>query len=376
MTKSFIQFERSKAEEREDFCPPDLHALWLEAHQILPEVEKSMRVCAGPSTFLAPASEHHLGARGKRWRPLLCVTVSRALSLDRLSAIYLAASLELIHNASLVHDDLVDRDTQRRGRESVWSAFGEATALNLGDLYLTGAFLALARLPSPGAMLQELLALYSESVRRIINGHARELHQTRSIGVSLDDYIAMARAKSGVLLALPVTAPLTLAQADAEEVMAAGNAMELVGVAYQMLDDIHDVMGLKAGREAGGDVRERRMSLPAIVFSALASDHERLRFDRFLRWTSDATASVASEDASVWLQRFRQNDVLERCQSHYESIQQSIHDELSKLSLPLRTLLEQSRDQLLPREFPEEPLRVSQPDPAAVREPEPGIHST
>ncbi len=341
---------------------------WAHANADLPEVELTMRACAGATDALLTASDYHLQARGKRWRPLLCLALGDALSVERASIIHVAAAIELLHNASLVHDDLVDRDTRRRSQATVWSAFGDDTALNLGDLYLTGAFHALACMPDRRPETHTVMQLFTHSVRRVINGHARELSMAGTVDVSLTDYTGMARAKSGVLLALPVLAPLALASANSATMQTARDAMEQIGVAYQMMDDLHDVLGLKAGRAPGGDMREGRITLPALVFLSLATEPERARFVRFLRCRPEGSSGEAAQDFSAWAERFQQADVRHGCIIHIRTLLDDIDGHLHRLPDPLRSLLEQGRDQLLPPGLLEEPFSARQPDPVSARE--------
>jgi geranylgeranyl pyrophosphate synthase len=340
--------------------------------ELLEQTRHVMQQCAGPTNALTTPSDHHFAASGKGQRALLCLTVSNHLGLAPDTATHLAAAIELLHNASLVHDDLVDRDTTRRGQHTVWKQFGDATALNLGDLYIVGAFRALAEMPAPQPLTRDVLTLFTTSVQRVINGHAVEMQQTQQITSTLADYEAMAKAKSGVLFALPVLASLILAEAPTAWREAAQAALEDMGLAYQMQDDLFDLLGCKQGRSAGGDLRGGRITLPVVLFLAQASAADRDRLTAFLARDpstgSTTNSSSASLELDAWLARLRQPDVLQPCQTEFQRVYTTINQHLSRLPTPLRAILEQGRDHLLPRGFIEEILPATPTVPSEVRD--------
>ena len=183
------------------------------------------------------AAAYHLSAGGSRVRARLALEASRALALADDQAIAIAAACELLHNASLVHDDLQDKDPVRRGRDAVWRRHGEAAAVCVGDLLLSAAYAALARTgPSAGA----LIARMHHRVATVIRGQCEDIAmQGRSLGC-LDTYEDIARAKSGPLLILPIELALALAGRE-EAIATAVEAGSLFAVAYQVSDDLEDV---------------------------------------------------------------------------------------------------------------------------------------
>lgn len=183
----------------------------------------------------AAAGRAHLAAGGQRRRAMMALSTADALGLSAPEQISLAAACELVHNAALVHDDLQDRDTRRRGRPSVWHAEGAETALILGDFLLSAAHMAMAETGASRAS-GRLHAAVAETIAGQVADRAASLSPL----CDLDHYEQIAGRKSGPLIALAVTAPLACAGRD-EALGAAEAAANRFAIAYQMRDDIADV---------------------------------------------------------------------------------------------------------------------------------------
>jgi geranylgeranyl pyrophosphate synthase len=284
-----------------------------------------------------------LCGEGKRWRPLFLLAVASQLGCDRAAAQRAAAAVELLHNASLVHDDLADHDVMRRGRETVWKKFGVETALNLGDLLITASYSVLADVESTDAKTVRLISLFASSTREVIAGHAFEMDATSAFSLAISDYLRIAQSKSGVLMALPVVAALTLAGVDVAVTDRTEQAMKWLGTAYQMQDDLLDLYGLKPGRSAGSDLREGRMSLPTIQFLSVASANEREAFQRF----SSSEPTHRQSEVQHWVRRLRQSDVLDRCGDALRNAINQMNRQMQTLPEPLRQLVQAGRSMIL-----------------------------
>ncbi|MBC7455525.1 MAG: polyprenyl synthetase family protein [Massilia sp.] len=240
------------------------------------------------------ATAYHLRSGGQRVRARLAIHAGLSLQLAQGDIVALASCAELLHNASLIHDDLQDRDMLRHGVASVWSAFGDNTAICAGDLMLAAAYGALGEF-SQAARLPALLKLTLERTARAIGGQCVDL-----AGPARNDmasYEAMAMAKSGALLSLPTELAL-LAAGRLDALAGAKRAAESFAVGYQIVDDIDDididseplkrarsfniVLLLQAGGHAGGQAGARAAAV------RLAQQH----FERA------ATAAGALPDAS------------------------------------------------------------------------------
>lgn len=248
---------------------------WQSAKAQLADVEEILKDYCRLTGILGEAANYHISTGGKRFRPLFSLAIMAAMNADRRSAQQLASAVELLHNASLVHDDLQDRDVLRRGRQTVWRRYGTEMAVNLGDLFISSTYSALARIGGNRNRLAQVVALFAESTRQIIAGQSEEIRLTRQIATQPHSYLRIAQAKSGVLMSLPVVSAMTLIGSDSETITNARQAMESLGVAYQIQDDLSDLFGSKDGRAAGVDLREGRMSLPIINFMTVSNKADR-----------------------------------------------------------------------------------------------------
>lgn len=180
---------------------------------------------------VAAGVQYHLATGGGRVRAQLGLQAANILNLNAQAAMACACGPELLHNASLAHDDVQDRDEVRRGHPAVWARFGSAAAISIGDLMISAAYAALGAHPDPA----RAIALAHDVLSRTAHGQARDLLRE---GASLDAYRAMVADKTGALLALPVRLALAARHLDADALaVACGDALAF---AYQALDDIAD----------------------------------------------------------------------------------------------------------------------------------------
>jgi geranylgeranyl pyrophosphate synthase len=235
----------------------------------LAEVERRLGAQAqSREPRLATWSKESLLAGGKRVRPLLLLTVFEACGGDRLGplareqAIDSAVALELVHTASLVHDDIMDEAAERRGRPSIYAAAGRDGAILVGDYLFTQAFALAARLP------KEAMALTADACRRLCEGQLREQALLASGKPDRAAYVAVIRDKTAALLAAGCAIGATMAgapEATAQALYRYGNA---IGHAFQVLDDLLDVAGDPqwTGKPAGTDFVAGTLSSPYLNF--------------------------------------------------------------------------------------------------------------
>ena len=191
------------------------------------------------ATGAADAAVYHLGSGGLRVRAHLGLYASLALGLSKNDAVTIAATAELLHNASLVHDDLQDRDPFRRGVPAVWAAFGINVAVCAGDLLLSAAYGALCNFSNPRA-LPSLLERVHERTAAAIAGQCADLSFSASTDKGIAWYEQTAAAKSGALFGLPLELAL-LGSGHARATSDARRAAKAFSVSYQIADDLHDV---------------------------------------------------------------------------------------------------------------------------------------
>lgn len=213
-------------------------------------------------------------ASGKRIRPLLTLLTCAAARGDWRKALPAAASVELIHNFSLIHDDIQDRSPLRRGRKTVWNIWGVAQAINAGDAMFTLAHLTLLQLKntcSPEVVL-EASAILQQACLELTQGQFLDLAFESSQAVTLEDYWRMVSGKTAALLAAATELGAVVAGVDSisrEAYRLFGHAL---GLAFQAQDDILGIWGDAAltGKSAESDLLSGKKSLPVIY--ALSQD--------------------------------------------------------------------------------------------------------
>jgi geranylgeranyl pyrophosphate synthase len=205
------------------------------SHQIDARMLRACSASVRADSRVVKAVSHHLSAGGSRVRAHFSLEASSMLGVDMADAITLAAICELLHNASLIHDDLVDRAPMRRVLASVWAQFGDSTAVCAGDLLLATAFALVGEINCV-EYLPKVLSLVHQRTLNVILGQDAE--QT-SNPTDLDQYERVAIGKSASLLSLPFELSLLLSGND-QFLEKAQCASQTFAVAYQMLDDLND----------------------------------------------------------------------------------------------------------------------------------------
>ncbi len=242
----------------------------------LAEVEALLRDRGGGPLPIVPQVTGYLfEAGGKRLRPLLALLAARAGGVERRGALRVATVSELIHTASLLHDDVVDETTSRRGRAAAPRVFGNCTCVLLGDALLASSLLLLAELDDHGP-----LASLARCVRRMALGELQQLSRATALDSRLIGYLRVIEGKTSALFAwcacvgelspAPLRSPLA-------------RFGRRLGVAFQIADDILDLDGDPAltGKEVGADLREGKLTLP-VHYACCLQPELRLRIEELL----------------------------------------------------------------------------------------------
>lgn len=197
--------------------------------------EKTALAELSPGSALHDAIRYQYRTPGSEARAALCLSASLALGLTGESAARLAASVETLHNASLIQDDLQDRDALRRGKTAIWKQFGPDIAINATDLLIATAF-ELAASASSGSA-HRLVSTMSRAIARTLQGQTKDLDAGHDLNV--DQAIAVAKEKSGPLFSLSLELPLVLS-GHFYFLSMAREAGAAFGIGYQIFDDMHD----------------------------------------------------------------------------------------------------------------------------------------
>lgn len=199
-------------------------------------LEQTIRHYGEDANALTVAAKHHFSRPGKRTRAKLLFAAS-PLTKNSLALIHAAAAVELIHEASIVHDDIQDRTEYRRGNKTVWHKFGANTALLLGDHLVACAFKAIAEAPNVDSIRGALITTLSAAVSRAASGQHLQL-TNHAAGDFWSFYYDVAINKTGALIALPLQLAVLLESGQCASVTSAAQCGEQLGLAYQILDDL------------------------------------------------------------------------------------------------------------------------------------------
>src|SRR5918999_2869659 len=231
------------------------------AFEVVEEVE-SLLAAAGeraPEALVEPALEA-LTSEGKRLRPLLLVLCARMGESERGDLLRAAVAIEVLHTATLIHDDIVDRAESRRGEPTTVARYGRETAIAAGDYLFAEAFSELAEIGDP-----RLVRAFSEASEGLAAG---ELEQYRASGATVDveAYLEHIRKKTAGLFKAACVAGGTLGGLSLVQIDALATYGQAIGIAFQMSDDIMDLVGKPGlmGKGIGTDLAEGTMTLPVI----------------------------------------------------------------------------------------------------------------
>jgi geranylgeranyl diphosphate synthase type I len=237
------------------------------------------------------------GQRGKRIRPLLGLLAYESLTGDHRNALPGAAAVELGHNFSLVHDDIEDRDVERRHRATLWTVFGVPQAINTGDTLFTLSRMALHRLSDLGfsdAKVLDLMRLYDETCLALCEGQFMDIwsaeHDDR---LSVDFYFDMIGRKTAALIAASVQAGAMLATDDVAVIDAYRGFGWSLGIAFQLNDDLLGIWGDEqaTGKEPS-DLAKHKKTLPLIYALERAAEPDRTRLRAILAKDDAAAADI------------------------------------------------------------------------------------
>lgn len=206
------------------------------------------------------------GDTGKRIRPALCLAAAEALGGNITDAMPGAVAVELVHNFSLVHDEIQDHDAERHHRATLWARLGEAQAINVGDFLFTRSIRALTDCEGDPLRRMRALQVLNSAIARMIGGQWLDIDFERRETVSPDEYLAMVAGKTGALLSAPLEIGAVLAGADSDVAAAIGRWGALVGAAFQAQDDYLGIWGdpIHTGKSNTNDIARKKKTLPIV----------------------------------------------------------------------------------------------------------------
>lgn len=218
-----------------------------------------------------------IASGGKRIRPLLTLACTRLFDTATDRPFGLAASVEFIHTATLLHDDVVDGSDERRGQKAANLVFGNQASVLVGDFLFSRAFQLMT---ADGSL--EVLRILSDASAIIAQGEVKQLTTANNLETSMDDYIEVVSAKTAALFAAACEIGPVIAGQDKQAQAALAEYGMALGIAFQIIDDVLDYNAEqeKLGKAIGDDFREGKMTAPVLIALENASDDERAFWTR------------------------------------------------------------------------------------------------
>jgi geranylgeranyl diphosphate synthase, type II len=288
-----------------------------------------------------------LAGGGKRIRPVLVLLACEAVGGDSEAAVHAGAGIEILHNFTLVHDDIMDHAGSRRGRPTVHTKWDENTAILVGDELLALAYRILLKTNSP--RIREIASVFTEGVVEVCEGQAYDKEFETKVTVSVDEYLLMIRKKTGKMVAVATELGALIGDATAEEIIALRRYGESVGRAFQIQDDLLDVIAdeKKFGKTIGGDLKEGKKT-----FLLLAALGKAKGVDKTLLKTLIRNKGVSGRKVREFRRIYEETGAIEQAKNAVHADIREAKQELDRLKpSPARDMLFWFTDMLLNRTY-------------------------
>ncbi|WP_417726826.1 polyprenyl synthetase family protein [Roseovarius sp.] len=235
------------------------------------------RMASRHAPRIPQVTAHLVEAGGKRLRPMLVLAAADLCGYTGPFDVHLAATVEFIHTATLLHDDVVDESAQRRGRPTANLLWDNKSSVLVGDYLFARAFQLMVE---PGSL--RVLDILSNASATIAEGEVLQLSAAQDLATTEEIYLQVVRGKTAALFSAATEVGGVIAGAPEDQVKALFDYGDALGIAFQIVDDLLDYQGdVKAtGKNVGDDFRERKLTLPVIKAVAAANDEERAFWKR------------------------------------------------------------------------------------------------
>ncbi len=281
----------------------------------LNSLDKKMSDLICDDSWMGHCAKYQLNSGGKRFRAILALLASKIFGLNKEISNGIAICCEFIHNASLIHDDLQDRDLLRRGVPTIWNRFGDHTAINLGDYFISASYEILTNVKVHSDLKCKAIKELSKTIKQTVKGQSVEILSRSDFNLKMQDYESTSRAKTGGLISLPIKLSLILSGTHFTEDYF--KSLYETGVAYQIQDDLSDFLGIKERGLPGRDLKEGKMNILIMHFIENATQGEKFVLQKFLKKRYD---SISEEEITFWLDEMRAKGVLDLSLSHLKKV--------------------------------------------------------
>jgi len=234
-----------------------------------------------PASLYEPG-EYFLQIGGKRIRPVMCLLGNELFSDIHKDAYQAALAIELFHNFTLVHDDIMDEASLRRGMPTVHTKYDTNTALLVGDVMLIRAYEFLQHLQP--SYLPKILKIFNQTAREVCEGQQLDMDFSKMLEVTMDQYIHMITLKTSVLLAASLEIGAIIGGASENNCHHLYEFGKKIGIAFQIQDDYLDAFGNAAdfGKEVGGDIKQNKKTFLLLHALSVANPEQRKELDTLL----------------------------------------------------------------------------------------------
>lgn len=235
------------------------------------------RMASQHAPRIPEVTAHLVSAGGKRLRPMLTLAAARLCGYEGPDAVKLAATVEFIHTATLLHDDVVDESGQRRGRPTANLLWDNKSSVLVGDYLFSRSFQLMVETGS-----LRVLDILANASATIAEGEVLQLTAAQDLRTDEATYLQIVRGKTAALFSAATEVGGVIASAPQSHVQALFDYGDALGIAFQIADDLLDYQGdsTSTGKNVGDDFRERKLTLPVIKAVAQATDEERVFWQR------------------------------------------------------------------------------------------------
>ena len=249
---------------------------------------------------------------GKRIRPLLTMLSCGMFGSSPLDAVHIGAAIEMLHNFTLVHDDIMDKSPLRRGRQTVHIHWDEATAILSGDAIIGLAYRLLLQTTPDHPRLHSIIKEFSDGLIYVCEGQALDIEYSKSTALSIQDYLQMIELKTARLLEMAVVCGAHIANASKSEIDAIRLFARKIGIAFQLQDDLLDLTAEQAefGKSIGQDIVEGKKTFMMLRLRDKLSPHLPTLLQQF--FDEHGLPIIHLQDIMFML---RQQNVLEETQA-------------------------------------------------------------
>jgi octaprenyl-diphosphate synthase len=306
----------AESEHRKSPAPRGVDPLVALTLDDMARVNEAILARTGSEVTMIPEVANHLiNSGGKRLRPMLTLAGAVLTGYRGDGHVKLAASVEFMHTATLLHDDVVDESAMRRGKPAARMLWGNEASVLVGDFLLGQAFRMMVEVGS-----LPCLDVLSHAAAVIAEGEVMQLAAAKNIETTEDDYLAVIRAKTAALFAAAAEVGPLLGDRPKAEIAALRSYGLNLGIAFQLVDDVLDYGGASArlGKNVGDDFREGKITLPVVLSLRRGSDEERAFWKRSLEQGENDDAALAS--AIAIMKRHRALESTAERAGHYGAI--------------------------------------------------------